>query len=704
MRVIGRLFVAIFLFSSPLFLWPDSTSAQTGESQVKAALDELHRWLGDDDNGQTWRRFLKSEQLIEQVAKGDQADRKTVREILDVYSGSTQGLTKERFVTVRKALAAWLDELPLMPLEELPQAARDAKDAFCPTTDEDVARARKRLTDAIANLDGLLAKGGKQNADKWKKYLRRAEVDEQLQAEDGPDWKVLQSVSLKYYENATGLEDPRFVAVRGALRNYADVALFSTNPKAQQYCEQYLDELAQRLESYAKNPDIEDAIAIGKTVGWLERFGQAEDLVTAVRQYHSHPNLLVQVSESMMKTGFATDIDKEMTVREVILGTTIRGDAHMKGNATVEMVPNPNGATFDIVLSGTTTSDNVGYKGPVTIYSTGITSVDARKRIVVDATGITIHPAKAKCRTKTRITSIAGSAVAQNVAWNRVRQSKSRAEAIASQRGERRAEQQMDDEAKEKLGKAVDAFANKFRKPLLRRDAFPQTLQFSTTDDYMHVVALRAGANQLASPSQPPELTADHDLAVRLHESFAGNLSQAALGGVTLTDEKLVELVEQLTGSVPEEMVITEEDDPWSITFAKERPIDTRFDDQNVTISIRGREFTRGAQKLREDIEISATYKIERMALGSKMTRLGDLQIEFPRSKRLSAGQVAMKTFIKKRFEDMFKTEVVSEGIALPGQFEQAGKLTLQQLHCDDGWLVFGWRQPPLDARTAKKD
>ncbi len=703
MRVIGRLFVVIILFSSPLFLWPNCATAQTGEARAKAAVDELHRWLGDGEDGLAWRRFLKSEQLTQQLAKGAEADRKAIREVLDVYSSDTAGLTKERFVAVRKALGAWLNELPLMRLAELPQAARDAKAEFRPITDEDLVRAKKNLVDAMTKLDLYLAKGGKKNAATWKEYLRWGEVDEQLKAEAGPDRKVLQSVATQYYEDTSGLEQPQFVAVRLALRNYADAILFSSNPKAQEYYEQHLDELARRLESYAKEPTAEDSSIIGKTAGWMERFGQAEDLVAAIRQHHSHPNLVVQVAESMMKTGFDTKIDKEMGVREYIMGTSIRGNAHMKGQATLDLVPNAEGATLDIVLSGTTTSDNVGYNGPVTIYSSGVTNVNARKRVVVDATGITVCPAQATCRTRTRVTSIAGSAIAQNVAWGRVRQNKSRAEAIASQRAARRAEDEMDDEVGQILGKGAEMFSDKFRNPLLRRDAFPQILQFSTTDDYMHVVGLRAGADQLAAPSEPPELAANHDLAVRLHESFAANLSQAALGGVTLTDEKLVELVEQMTGSVPEEMVITEEDDPWSITFDTERPIDTTFDDQNITIAIRGKKFTRGSQELKNRLKISATYKFERTAEGSKLTRLGDVQIEFT-TKRLSASQVAMKTFMKKRFEDMFKAEIVSEGIELPGQFQQAGKLALQQLHCDNGWIVLGWQQPPLGTRTAKKD
>ena len=92
---------------------------------------------------------------------------------------------------------------------------------------------------------------------------------------------------------------------------------------------------------------------------------------------------------------------------------------------------------------------------------------------------------------------------------------------------------------------------------------------------------LQAGRDQLAAPNAPPALTGKFDLAVRMHESLVGNLSQAVLGGVTLTDERLVEIIKDATGKVPEELAITEEDDPWSITFASELPIEVRFQRAN---------------------------------------------------------------------------------------------------------------------------
>jgi len=82
---------------------------------------------------------------------------------------------------------------------------------------------------------------------------------------------------------------------------------------------------------------------------------------------------------------------------------------------------------------------------------------------------------------------------------------------------------------------------------------------------------IQANDFQLGAPDAPPKLSADRDVAVAIHESFVGNLAEAAIAGDTLTDEQLANLVEKLTGRVPDELKITQEKDPWSITFPASR-------------------------------------------------------------------------------------------------------------------------------------
>jgi hypothetical protein len=113
---------------------------------------------------------------------------------------------------------------------------------------------------------------------------------------------------------------------------------------------------------------------------------------------------------------------------------------------------------------------------------------------------------------------------------------------------------------------------------------------------------------------------------------------------------------------------------------------------------VRGKRFTRGDQEIRRAIEISALYNIEKQPDRARLVRQGDVQIEFAGRQNLSASDIAMKTFMKKKFESLFKAEIVSEGLTLPKRWENIGKLKLEQLTCDKGWLALGWLKPPAPA------
>jgi len=663
----------------------------------------MHDWLGEGDNGKKWRRFLKSEELLDELKKGTGADRRTVEKILEVYSGDAKGLETEPILKVCRALEAWLSELPKIGLADLPQAARDAKREFTPTTEDDVERAREELVGAIDNLNRRLARGSEENTNIWKDYLRWSDMEEQLQAEEGADLRMLHSIAAKYYENLTGLELAEFTAVRVALREYVDAVLFSSNPKAQQYCEQHLDDLAGLLASYESEPNVDDAIEIGKRLGWLERFGQAKELVTAVRQHHSHPNLFAQVSEALLRAGMDTEVDEWRHVHDVILGTEVWSDAHIKGRVKLNLVASHQQGLVDVGLRATITSDSVGQNGQVTVYSAGVSTVDATKLVVVDAMGITDRPANAHCQTSSAIQSIDGPALAQRIASARAERDRSLAEAISSQRAARRLERQIDDEMGPAVKRVNERYIDDFRNPLVRRDGFPQILHFSTTENYLRVRALEAGADQLAAPDRPPEFTGSHDMMVSMHESFMANFSQAAIGGVTMTDEEVAEWTESIHGEGADESVTTEEDEPWSVAFASERPIEAHFDNQEITVSVSAKRFASGDNKLKRSLRISATYFIEKTPQGVRLTRRGDVEVEFVGKERLKASEVALKTIVKKRFEALFKPHVHFDGLKLPDPWEKAGKLRLQEAYCDDGWLTLAWLLPPRDSHGEKQ-
>jgi hypothetical protein len=131
----------------------------------------------------------------------------------------------------------------------------------------------------------------------------------------------------------------------------------------------------------------------------------------------------------------------------------------------------------------------------------------------------------------------------ERIAWKKAGRSKCEAEQIGSAHAEERIATRMNERAVEMLAEARENYENKFRRPLLRRGEFPQDMKFRTQKGFLNVVWRQASSAQLAAPSVPPSIAGQHDAAVRVHESMVSNFSRAMIGGVTLTDKKLVEML-----------------------------------------------------------------------------------------------------------------------------------------------------------------
>ena len=310
----------------------------------------------------------------------------------------------------------------------------------------------------------------------------------------------------------------------------------------------------------------------------------------------------------------------------------------------------------------------------------------------LDEQGLHWWRARAYCRTATRVNSVgARLRLVRKIAWKRIRAQKSQAERIASSHAAQRVAGSMDSRAAGVLTDADRSFQQKFRNPLLRRGETPRQLQFRTTDDRLYVTALQANAYQLGAPDAPPDLEGPFDLAVRLHESMVANFSEASIGGRELTDERAAELVEKYTEEVPEELKINPDQPPWSVTFSTDRPLSVSFAENRVRVSVRGRRFTRGETVVNSEMQISADYKIERNAEGARLIRQGEVTAEYTEGGFENAAKLAIKTLMRKKFGAMFKEEIQFQGLELPGDWAQAGKLRLGQMHCGAGWLALGW-------------
>jgi hypothetical protein len=587
---------------------------------------------------------------------------------------------------------------------KLPETARSAKAAFRPLTQTNLKDARQTLQQAAQRLDQRLPANA-ENGAAWRKYVRLDQLLQQLQREQ-PDAAALAAIHEKLNAGYEGLRLREFIDVRQALMHYLEIANALGNSDLQRDYDKLMDDLAGHLETYAAKPTVEEALMIGRALAWLENTEQAPLVVQAIRQHYVQPNLWLELSAETVAAGIAGPVDDVRPLHDCILGTNLSGVGHTTGETVCKLIPDPERGLVDTILQATTVSPTVGSHPPVEIHSNSVTRVGACKRMWVDANGVSSYPAVSNAVTATAICGICatrGGAMVERAAWRRSESQMGEAQQIAARHAEQRVNQQVDEQAAPMLSRANDSFVQKFRKPLVEHKLFPEELRFSTTSDALHIVSLEADASQLAAPSPAPALTATGDLALRVHESMINNVAARALAGMTVHEDSFRARMTDLLGELPASMKADEDEEPWTVTFAAERPITVTFADEGFTIVIRGDRYYRGKDST-PGLIVTAVYKFVQSGQQFKAERQGPLTFTSTSGKSLSGREIVVRTLLEQRLNKLLKEELLAEGFRLPGKWEKAGTMQPTQVVSKEGWLSVLWKAvPSVAASTASR-
>jgi len=588
------------------------------------------------------------------------------------------------------------------PIYELPALARSAKMHFIARTPADLARAKRPLVEALGRLDRFLTPAGS-NGRAWKQFLKWDDLQRELAVPGVPDPLVLDSVYHRFHSDHVGLELPVFHDVAKALWSYRHLAEQVSNDGFRTEFESNLEALAQGLADYQQDPEV-PLETIGGALGWLQRHGQALEIVRATRAHFSQSNLHAQISQELIAAGSGRTVDETAPVRDVILGTSISGTGRTVGKATVRLVPDPHRAVIETVLDATNYSNTVGRNRSAIICSTGETRILGSKRLLIDADGVRGGPAVSSARTRTHVTAVGSThrrllgRVVRRVAKKRIPQQKSASESVAARHAEHKFNARLEAEVGALLTKANQGFQQRFRNPLIRRGEFPRLLRFSTTAEIVRVEVLHDGPSRLAAPSTPPEISGRPDLAVRLHESLVNNFATGLLAGRTIDKDQVERITLDILGAVPPQLQDDEGREPWAIEFAKVQPITLHIEEDHVTLTIRGQRFKSDRRTFRYSMNSTVRYRLENAGGAVKAVRVGEVEVFPPgfvpgQGAQFGAAQQALRTLLKRRFDRIFPPEIVSKGLVLPGRLGRAGRLDLTQLEADRGWLTLVWRR-----------
>jgi hypothetical protein len=568
----------------------------------------------------------------------------------------------------------------------------EAKD-FRPVTIAGLRDDQEKLGAAIGRLETYLSRYANRGAD-WRQFLQLRLLASQSKPGTVPNVDALLAVRAKFHSAYPGLELEPFADVRQAVDDLARRTLAMGRTK-----EAYLNDLKEISEAL-RNPDHPKLTALSEAADRLSCAGRAPKLIAALRLRFSQPNVSVNISNRFVSTAMTRPIDESSPLRDNILGTSITGTGHTVGWAQAQLVPDPDRGLIETVIHAQNYSRTVGVNGPAVICANGDTQLHGEKTLVVTADGFSSLPAVAQVTTQSRITGIGSTKhgimdrVVKKAAAKRIPERKAQGDRVAQQHAQRMFRDKVDSQANELLASANDRYHRKLRDPLNRVGAFPQLLRFSTSADYLDVVGLQDGPSGLGATETIPIPKQGADLLVRVHESLFNNTATDMLAGRTLDQPQLDRISMDIVGHVPDRTDDPELHEPWTVTFAEDRPVSVDIDDQQAVIVVRGTKFTSSTRKF-EGMRITARYKMSHEGGSLHASRQGDVEvvpIDFvPGRQTLSARQAALLGPIRKRFSRMFQSQFVSDGLHLSGNLARMGDMPASQFSADNGWIVVGW-------------
>jgi len=583
-------------------------------------------------------------------------------------------------------------------------------EAFRPVTEGRLAAAAARLREALGPLDRLLARSPS-GAD-WKSYLDWPALTAQAASGAAADPAVLRRLQKLLDAEENGLEMPQFAAVRRAVTAYAEAADAAKDPGAQAVYTQRLEKLAAAVAAGAATGTADVLDPVGPLLARLEESGQAPATVARIRSAVNRPNLFLDVDESLLGNAVNRAVDETAPINDTVLGTRVRGSGRTTGLVLLDFVPSLQQAVVDLKLDATNHSDTRGSQGPVTVRTLGTTTVGARKRILIDDQRVAALPVEAHADTDTRTAGIGvnkrfGQRLIRKIATRKIAEMRPQAEAISSAKARDRVRTQFEEQTASAIAQASRDYQTKFRQPLMERGWYPELLQMSTSDSRLSVTARKALTDQIGAFTAPPAVDPDAVLAARVHETLVNNAAEITLGGRTITQDFVEEQIKKNNGTMPEALANDGEQQDWSITFAKRKPVELDAGDDRVKVTVRGSRFTSGEREF-PGMDIWAAYRIEPAPGGVRLVRDGDVQIYPPGfvpggGEKLTVQETSIRRILQKRFNKVFKEVVDVEPLKLPGELERAGPLPMEQFVArKDGWVGVGWRKKdPVIHETA---
>ena len=587
-----------------------------------------------------------------------------------------------------------------------------------------------QLTANISKVtDSKIAQG-------WKEYLLLDTIKKEMAAKNLSSETV--EASIKAFDSkAEGLDKPIFVPVLRTLE-LLDALNKEVKGKArlskddEKAFANVCEKLPQAVCKYIETSNGKDGELLTVYLDNLKYYrpgsAKVDELVKLITNYFSAPNVIFTASSALLRTKPIRNFTENLTVKETIRGSAVRGTGTAKGEVYARFVPNNDRAEIRLSLSSDVSTKTVAYRQGVSVHSNNTGTVSATKSIYIDGTGLDTSRATGNGKMKSHITNIDSGRgrIGQHVVENRVRGEQPYSQAESTRKMELRMAERFDETVNEQVATMNGSLKDRIIAPLQTRQYYPRQICTCTTANRVCWTALVGNELQ-------PGLSRSHackpdgfqsDVTFRLHESCPNNTTFFTFSGARVSQREINDEMKSLfpelmdnknTGmanSAPKTAAKTvparEEPELW-FSFFEENPITVVFADNIIKVAMRVREFEKDSN-VYPGLNVDIEYQIVKKQNGYYLER--SKLDAFPGSLKpgdtIPARFQAIRTIVLNAFKDQLKESYEIPPMDLPFNKEsktgddgmvREGTLVPIAISTQNGWLSANYQFNPISKK-----
>jgi hypothetical protein len=548
---------------------------------------------------------------------------------------------------------------------------------------------RRSLESALLHLERFLSTSPSQGP-LWTSFLQLNTAKEEL-SKPNPNLEVLLDIEKRFRQNHFGLEQSPFTAVRDALARFVPTQRLGAEPeKTLEILKNRLKRLHERLQLPTPLRDDPTAIHdLAQTIAYLQQGNQAPELISAVRNHFSSPNVRVLLSSDFLRRYLSRPVHESNPVNEVILGTTIVGQSVLTGTLTPQLLHGPSNATLRLNLLADFASSNQGYNRSVVLQTQGSANIAVSESIALTESGlVAFGDTGVDADLESVINSIQHRLrIVRKIAAKQAAKQKPQADAIGEARLKHRIRDQFHQQLESQLAEA-NARLGGSGQPVLSRLGVPRPTRSSWSTPQQLAVQwdIRSGVQLAADGPCPIPQPAD-GVCLQLHQSVIGNLLDPILSGRVLRSSEMDQNIAQF-GELSNKIPRKEEDGPWAITMDSFQPVEVHLDDSLIRFRIRTLRLEGPDQPLEQPALIEAAYRVQLEDGSVQLHREGDINVEFSGKQQRGGRASALRTLLRNKFEQLFRPQLFDAPIQWSNQLPELLKdLKLASLAINDGWM-----------------